>query len=353
MKRHYKILILFILIPFLGFSNDDTNISKQKNIKKTYIVNSNAGIDIDNKYGNISVSTWDEDKVDLDITIKVTGGNENWVNEKLNTIDVDITALKSMVTAVTQIGNSTNKGRGSSNSFEINYVIKIPKNGTVKLMNKYGNITTMSIEGATDISCKYGKVTLGKLNNATNRLNIEYCQNSSIDYMKNGTVEARYSGLKINDSGNINFDAKYTDLIVADAQNIKYDADYGNLKFQKVNSFSGSGNYLTVSVAEVSSNLSINTNYSKVTIGSLNEKANNVNINSGYTDISLGYNYNYAFDFDINTKYGGIKNGDDLEINVSEVKNNSKSISGYHKKKGQNKVIINSNYGNVSLIKKQ
>ncbi|MEN2415912.1 hypothetical protein [Flavobacterium mesophilum] len=353
MKRHYKILILFILIPFLGFSNDDTNISKQKNIKKTYIVNSNAGIDIDNKYGNISVSTWDEDKVDLDITIKVTGGNENWVNEKLNTIDVDITALKSMVTAVTQIGNSTNKGRGSSNSFEINYVIKIPKNGTVKLMNKYGNITTMSIEGATDISCKYGKVTLGKLNNATNRLNIEYCQNSSIDYMKNGTVEARYSGLKINDSGNINFDAKYTDLIVADAQNIKYEADYGNLKFQKVNSFSGSGNYLTVSVAEVSSNLSINTNYSKVTIGSLTEKANNVNINSGYTDISLGYNYNYAFDFDINTKYGGIKNGDDLEINVSEVKNNSKSISGYHKKKGQNKVIINSNYGNVSLIKKQ
>ncbi len=74
MKKHYKILILFILIPFLGFSNDDTYISKQKSIKKTYIVNSNAGIDIDNKYGSISVSTWDEDKIDIDITIKVTGG---------------------------------------------------------------------------------------------------------------------------------------------------------------------------------------------------------------------------------------------------------------------------------------
>ena len=75
MKKHYNILILFILIPFLGFSNDETVISKQKNIKKTYIVNSNAGITIENKYGNISVSTWDEDKIDLDITIKVTGGN--------------------------------------------------------------------------------------------------------------------------------------------------------------------------------------------------------------------------------------------------------------------------------------
>ncbi|MDQ6472988.1 hypothetical protein RB619_20300 [Flavobacterium sp. LHD-80] len=353
MKKHYKILILFILMPFLAFSNDDSNISKQKNIKKTYIVNSNAGIDIDNKYGNISISTWDEDKIDVDITIKVTGGNENWVNEKLNTIDVDITALKSMVTAITKIGNSTNKGRGSSNSFEINYVVKIPKNGTVKVSNKYGNITSLAIEGATDISCKYGKVTLGKLNNQNNKINIEYCQNSSIDYIKNGLITARYSGLKVNDSGNLNFDANYTDLVISDAQNIKYDCNYGNLKFQKVSSCTGSGNYLTVSVVEVSNNLNIDTNYSKVNIGTLTEKAKNVNINSGYTDITLGYNYNYAFDFDINTKYASIKNGDDLEINVNETKNSSKSISGYHKKKGQNKVIINSTYGNVSLVKKQ
>jgi hypothetical protein len=340
-------------MPFLGFSNDESNISKQKNIKKTYIVNSNAGIDIDNKYGNISISTWDEDKIDLDITIKVTGGNENWVNEKLNTIDVDITALKTMVSAVTKIGSSINKGRGSSNSFEINYVIKIPKNGTVKLMNKYGNITSLTLDGPTDISCKYGKVTLGKLNNQNNKLNIEYCQNSSIEYIKTGLITARYSGLKVNDSGNLNFDANYTDLVVADAQNIKYDCSYGNLKFQKVNSFTGTGNYLTVSVVEVSNNLSIDTNYSKVNIGTLTDKAKNVNINSGYTDITLGYNYNYAFDFDINTKYASIKNGDDLEINVNETKNSSKSISGYHKKKGQNKVIINSSYGNVSLVKKQ
>ena len=218
MKKHYNILILFILIPFLGFSNDGTFISKQKSIKKTYIVNSNAGIDIDNKYGNISVSTWDEDKIDLDITIKVTGGNENWVNEKLNSIDIDITALKSMVTAITKIGNSSLISKGSSNSFEINYVIKIPKNGTVKLNNRYGNISAVSLESTTDITCKYGKVNLGKLNSSDNHIQIEYCQNSSIDYIKNGTIEARYSGLKINDSGNLNLDTNYTDLIISEGK---------------------------------------------------------------------------------------------------------------------------------------
>lgn len=351
MKKHYKILILFLLIPFLGFSNDDTYITKQKTIKKTYIVNSNAGIDIDNKYGNISVSTWDEDKIDLDITIKVNGTNESWVNEKLNSIDVDITALKSLVSAVTSIGNSTFKSKGSNNSFEINYILKIPKNGSVKLANRYGNISTLNLESTTDISCKYGKVTLAKLNGSSNRVEIAYCQNSSIEYIKNGNIQARYSGLKINDSGNLNLDASYTDVTLNDGQNIKYDCNYGNLKFQKINSLTGSGNYLTVSIAEVSSTFTLDTNYSKVSIGTMNDKSGNVNINSGYTDISLGYNPNYAFDFDITARYANIKHDNSLDISVSEVKSNTKRISGFYKKKGQNKVNINSNYGNISLTK--
>jgi hypothetical protein len=353
MKKHYKLLILFILIPLIGFSNDDTFISKQKSIKKTYIVNSNAGIDIDNKYGSVSISTWDEDKVDLDITIKVTGGNENWVNERLNSIDVDITALKSMVTALTKLGNSSLKSKGSSNSFEINYVVKIPKKGSVKLNNKYGNITTLNLESTTDITCKYGKVTLGRLNGPGNRLQIEYSQNSTIEYIKNASIEARYSGLKINASGNINLDASYSDLTVGDSQNIKYDCNYGTLKFQKVDSFTGSGNYLTILIAELSNNLSVDATYSKLNVGIINEKANNVTVNSGYTDVALGYDTNYAFDFDINTKYGNIKSDNSLETSVIESKNTSKRISGFNKKKGQNKVAITSNYGNVTLIKKQ
>ncbi len=351
MKKHYNILILFLLIPFLGFSNDDTFITKQKTIKKTYIVNSNAGIDIDNKYGSITVSTWDEDKIDLDITIKVNGPNENWVNERLNSIDVDITALKGMVSAVTNLGSSSLKSKGSNNSFEINYVIKIPKNGSIKLINKYGNISVLNAESSTDISCKYGKVSLGKLNGSNNQIEIAYCQNSSVDYIKAGNINARYSGLKINNSGNLNLDASYTDVNLNDGQNIKYNCNYGTFKFQKINSLNGSGNYLTVIIGEISSNFTFDTNYSKINIDNMTEKAGNVTINSGYTDISLGYAPNYAFDFDISARYSNIKHDNSLDVSVSEVKSNSKRISGFYKKKGQNKVNINSNYGNISLLK--
>ncbi|WP_166925898.1 DUF4097 family beta strand repeat-containing protein [Flavobacterium poyangense] len=353
MKKHYNFLILILLMPFLAFSNNFDFISKQKTIKKTYIVNSNAGIDIENKYGDITVTTWDEDKIDLDITIKVTGKNENWVNERLNSITVDINALKSMVSAVTSLGSSSIMSKGSNNSFEINYVIKIPKNGTVKLSNKYGNIVTGDLVSTTDIFCKYGKIGLGKLNGNNNMVHIEYCQNSSIEYIKGGTIEARYSGLKVTDAGKINLDTNYTDLVVVGGQSIKYDCNYGKFKFEKIGSVAGSGNYITVNVGELLNSLSADLTYSKLNVGVINEKANTITVTSEYSDVSLGYDTNFAFDFDINTRYGNIRNDGSLDISVSESKNSTKKINGFYKKRGQNKIAVNSNYGSVTLTRKQ
>lgn len=146
---------------------------------------------------------------------------------------MNITALKSMVTAVTSIGTSSFKSKGSNNSFEINYVIKIPKNGSVKLLNKYGNIATETIYGATDIACRYGKISLGKLNNTSNNVKIEYCQSSAIDYIKSGNITARYSGLKINESGNLNLDTNYTDLVILEGKTLNTIVITGLLNFRK------------------------------------------------------------------------------------------------------------------------
>lgn len=353
MKKHYNILILLLIIPFLGFANDDSYSTKQKTIKKTYIVNSDAGINIDNKYGNISVSTWDEDQIDLEVIIKVSGSNEKWVNEKLNNINIDITALKSMVTASTNIGKSTYKSTGSSNNFEINYTLKIPKNGTVKLNNKYGNITMGDLASTANIFCKYGKINLGKLNGNNNTVEIQYCQNSTISYIKNGDIKAKYSGLKINDAPKINLETSYTDVTIGGSQVIKYNSRYGTFKFQKMGTVTGSGNYLTVNIGEILNTLSVDLNYGSLSVGIINEKANNINVTSGYSDVSLGYDSNYAFDFDISTRYSGIKTDSSMQISNNEEKSNSKKVSGFYKKKNQNKVVLSSNYGNITLIKKQ
>lgn len=353
MKKQYNIFLFLFLIPFLGFSNDDFTYSKQRNIKKVYTVNSDAGINIDNSYGTIFVTTWNEDKIEIDVLIKVSGDNEKWVNQKLAGIDVDFIALKSMVTAKTVFVNTNTKSNGRNNNFEINYTIKIPKNGTVKLNNKYGNISTSDLFSTTDINCKYGKINLGKLNGSSNAIQIGYCSHSTIEYLKNGTITSKYSELKINDVSKLDLLSDYSEIDIIEANDLKYNSKYGSVKIQKVNSLDANGNYLTIAIGSLSNQLKLYTKYSKVSIDAIQAKANNVTIVAGYTGVDIGFEPNYVFDFDVAVKYADFKYDKELEVSSKEESSYTKRVSGFYKKKDINKVTINSDYGNIKIFKNQ
>lgn len=353
MKTLYKIIVILFLIPMavMANGNDLGKYSKQKAIKKAYIVNPDAGIDITNSYGNVYVTTWNEDKIELDILIKVTGDREEWVNKKIDDINVDIDALKNLVTAKTVIANNSGKGSGKNSTIEINYTIKIPKNGGVKLYNKYGDIITTDLFAATNIKCKYGKITLGKLNSSNNQIDIEYCNKSSVDYAKTATISADYSGLAMNDFGNVVLNADYTDISFVSGSNLKYDCNYGKLNFGKIVNLEGNGDYLTIRVNDISNNLKVGTSYSKLTVENVAAKAGNIQVNSEYTGIDINYNPGYNFDFDISLKYANLKYDGDLEMNSKQETSFNKSYKGYYKKSGVNKITITSEYGNVDLSK--
>lgn len=353
MKKQCKLLLLLLFLPILGQANsDDFAHNKQKNIKKAYYVNADATVAIDNSYGTIDVTTWNQDIIEIDVTIKVSGDNEKYVNQRINNISVAITALKSIVSAKTILENTSYSGKSKNNNFEINYTIKIPNKGSVKLVNKYGSILVADINADADVTCKYGKVSMGKVA-GNSQYNLEYCSNSSMNSLRNGTIQAKYSSIKITEVGKLNLTADYTDVEITSADFIKYDCTYGKIKFDAVEVLEATGNYLTIRLGEVSNTLKLTTQYSSLTVQNLTAKANNVSIKSDYTGISLGYHPNYAFDFNVNLKYANFKYSSDLELDNKEEVSNNKHFEGFHKKRGQNTISITSGYGNVTLTKNQ
>ena len=353
MKRLYKILFLLLVIPLCGLSaENDFNYSKQKKINKAYIVNSDATLAIENSYGTISVTTWNEDKVELDITIKVSGDNEKWVNQKIDDIDVEISALKAIISASTIIGSSMTQNQSRNNSFEINYILKIPKNGHVKLSNKYGNIITNDLYGNADIKCRYGKIILGKLWNDST-IQMDYCTNSTIASIKRGIVKAKYSNLKIIDAGNLNLVSDYTDVEIINCDNMTYNSKYGKIKVSTIKTLDASGNYLTIRLGEVLETVKLSTKYSSLKIDAIQASANRVTINASYTGINLGFDPNFAFNFDVLLKYASFKYNSELDFLSKEEVSNSKRYTGFYKKKDSNYLTIVSDYGNVTLTKNQ
>lgn len=356
----YKYTLLLMLIaPLFGVAHEGElkgRYTKEKTIKKEYEVNSDALLKVMNSYGNLTLTSWNENRVLIEVHIKTNGNNESKVQDKLDEITVDFDASSSMVSARTIF----NKNRGNWNwnwgnknnvNMQINYNIKLPVKNSVHLSNDYGNITIDRIDGHAKIDCDYGRLEIGELRGRNNQLNFDYTSKSRIDYMNSGTISADYSGFVIKKAGNLVLKADYTNSTIEQMENLQYSSDYGNLEVGKAGNIQGNGDYINVRLGTINGNVDIDADYGSIAIDKMAKMAGNLNIRTDYTGIKIGYDPEYYFDFEITTEYAGVSGLESMELSISKEKSSDRYYKGYHGAANSgNAVNIQSDYGSISFI---
>jgi hypothetical protein len=347
--RHNLALLLLLMLPCLAKAGEGEGgkYSKEKKIAKAYIVNPDCALQVDSQYGSIYVTTWDENKTQIEVVIKVSGNNEDKVNRRLAGISVDLNATTTLVKASTNIENNIG---GNSIIMEINYTIKIPKKGSINLENQYGSIITGKIFGKATIDCQYGDVNIEELNSDNNNISLQY-GGSKINYMKSGIVDVQYSSMNIVKVGNLQLEAQYTGMTFSEINNLSYNVEYGSLNVGSVGNLTGSSEYTPLRFGYVTGNFNATTGYGDIKINNMGRDAKNVAINASYSGVSVNYNENVAFDFEIRIEYGGFNGGSGLKFIEKSDRDNSARYKGYYKAQGVNRMYIKSEYGSVSLSK--
>ena len=354
-------LLLLVLSPIMTVANNDKlggKYTKEKTIKKEFNVNADALLKINNDYGNLNITSWNENRIVIEVHIKTNGDNQEKVQKKLDEISVDFEASSTLVSARTTYGQQKsnwgwNWGKNNNVNMQINYTIKLPIKNSVNLDNDYGNIILDRIDGHAKINCDYGRLEIGELHGRNNQLNFDYTSKSTIGYINSGEIEADYSGFTIEKAGNLIINTDYTNATIDNMENLEYAGDYGNLSVGEANNIQGNGDYVTIKLGTIHGNVDLVSDYGSIRIAELAEDAGNVSIRTDYTGIKIGYNANYHFDFDITTSYSGVSGKDDFEINISTEKSNNKHYEGYYGSANSgNKVTLNSDYGGISFTKK-
>ncbi|NND88434.1 MAG: hypothetical protein HKM28_04210, partial [Flavobacteriaceae bacterium] len=328
MKTYYNILFCLLMIPAVTLANGEDKwkgkYTKEKKLNKSYNVNKNAGLKVDNSYGNIDIVTWSENRTVIEVTIKTNGDDEEQVQKRLDEITVNFSGSSSLVTAETQFNRDDSKwnwwGNKSNNvSMEINYVIKLPVTNYVDLNNDYGNITIDRLEGNAKINCDYGQLIIGELRASDNYLNFDYTKASTIDFMKSGRINADYSQFTLNRTEDLEINADYTDSEVMQANTVDYNTDYGKLHIEKANKVTGNGDYIALLLGAFSGDVNVRASYGSIKIERLTAKAKDVTIDSNYTGIDIGVDSGYSFQFDIDINYGDLQGKDWLSISQSNI----------------------------------
>ena len=357
MKSIYNIAIALFLIPLVSFGNDTTPTKqrKSKTIKKEYSVHSNATVDIDNKYGDINITTWNKNRVEITVVITVKGSNEDTVERRLRSIDVEFNATSDWVSAKTIIKKNRRSwsfwGSNRNSSFQITYFIKMPVTNNVVLDNDYGSIVLNELNGSADINCDYGKITIGELNHKDNVINLDYCSRSTINFMKSGIIDVDYSKLTVDKTATVKVNSDYSTLHFNNANTITFNSDYGSITIENADNITGNTDYVSVRLGTISKNLNLKADYGSIRIKEIAKGFENIDITGKYTSIKIGTSAHNSFDFILDLSYAGFKyNKDHVDLRKDIQKSSKKHFEGsYGKGTSSSKLTIKSQYGSVSL----
>ncbi len=356
MKYFNLLLLVLISSAAMAGTNPLDKYNKTKRINKTYTVNSDALVKISNSFGDVTITSWDKNSVGIEVIVEVSGNDEESVNNRLRAIDVDFDASASKVSAVSNIPSENNSsffgllGSSSRTNTSVNYIVKMPRNSPLDVENNYGAIIIEKMTAPLTLSCDFGRLQIGQLLNIKNKLSFDYTDNSNIDYLKSGTIEADFSKFKIYGSDAVDFSGDYTTASFGPTKRLKYNSDFSTINIEDAQNINGRGDYSTIVIDKLIEEADLKASFGKITLKNLHTGFSKLTIKSDYTDVKVAHDRSLPFDFEINTEFGTLNLGSTLQTVDSRKDYNELYKKGYNGAAGAGGSIeINSSFGSVTL----
>jgi len=302
-----------------NFNIDAQKNEKIKTISKSYPVSKDDKLSINNKYGKVTVNTWDKNEIKVDVEIKAYGATDSRAQESLDNVTVKESKRGNLISFETVFGSLNSNDFNnwisgiSGDRREVNYTVYMPSANALDIKNSYGNTVLPDFNGIINIDEKYGSLTTGNLSNSTNNITVKY-GGAKIGNIKSGVFEIGYGSLTIANAGKL--DAKVS--------------------------------YSPVTIEKISGDADINIRYGGLKIGKVDPLVKKINIDASYGSSSLGFDPAANFNFDVTARYGSLNyNKDKVSVISSESSNSKKSYIGKYGNGSDSQVTIRSSYGSV------
>jgi hypothetical protein len=356
-KSDYKpgilLLIALLIVPFTLKAEEVT-----KEFHKEYKAGPNTMLDINNKYGDVVIQSWDKDQVVIDVKVTVELPNQEKAQKLISYIDVKFSESENLISAKTVIDDKFNfTGWGSdSKKFSIDYNVKMPLSTALSLVNKYGDTDIDELHGLVNLDIKYGNLTAGKLT----RGNIKPLNSLNLAYGKGTVDEAgwldltiRYAGsFAIEKSQALLLDSKYSKLTLGETSSIVGESKYDNIKIDKINNLVLENGYCDVNIEELTKKLTYTGSYGSFAIENIPAGFDELDTDTRYMGVKLGIDESASYKLDAKISYGGLKYNEEQFKNQRRIiESNSSEISGTmgDDASPSSKVNVEASYGSVKL----
>jgi hypothetical protein len=265
-----------------------------KEIRKTFRVNSNVVLDVNTGFANVDIRTWTKNEMEVVITVEVNAKTEGRESSLLDRVTTSLTEGMDLVKIKAHLEGVSCKG---SESITIKVSVQMPETGSVRGSSDFGNLTLTSLKGPFNFDLQYGNLTAEELSSASNDCSVEF-GNSTIQSFGGGSFHSQYGNLKIN--------------AVKGAGSIR--AEFGNLD-----------------------------------LGPISHKSGTVDIRCEFGDLDVVFSRGGDFQFEVRSSFGDIDLPSGVQGKVTKKDYTSEEIKGRVGAVGAALVRLDAEFGDVEI----
>jgi hypothetical protein len=348
----FKLATIFFIFISTG-SFVYSQVEEKKNIHKEFTPNELSLLDINNKFGNITVKDWDNNNATVDIEIIVKAQNPEKAQKILSLIDVEYTDADNIFKFVTKMDESVTKNSSPKSEFKVNYVVNMPRNLKLNIDNRFGDVFVNEIHGKSNISVKFGSLRAEKLifddSKPLSRITVSYgdCSIEKTSWM---TLISSYSNSVIKEATALVIVSRYSDVSVNKANSIVSEAKYDNYRLGALNNLNVKAKYTDFKIERINRKLDFEIKYGDCEVKQTSADFESVTINAEYADIDLYMPASASYQLNAGIEFGEIE----LPKNANLEKHNSVTsakVTGVVGPDAGTKAIvtINCSFGDIEL----
>ncbi len=347
----YKKYTLMLCLFFTGMTVVQAQVSsKEKKITKTFTVNEQDRLSVENSYGKVHVNTWDKKEISVEVKIEVVQRSDAKAQEVLDRIVISDVRTSGGISYKTTL-NCGNIVMSSKQAVSVDYTVYMPAGNPLSVVNKFGDVYLADFSGNLDLQVAYGALKTGKLSGSDKAIKVQF-GSAVITSIENGRLDIQYSKLNIEKAQKVDLVNIFGSTNITSVQNLKIDQRYGSVNVGTVAQMSGKVEFSDFDVSKLLKSIDLTMKYcSRADFGMIGPDVELVRVNANFSSLYFKFDDSSNMNFNINTRFGEFKPYNSSRFTNykkdKEQNSNNGTYSGSLGKGNEGAVIITSNYGNV------
>jgi hypothetical protein len=337
MKTRYFKSTLLLALMLISFTLEAQTL--KKDFHKEYNTTGSSELKIDNQFGNITVTDWDQNNVVIDVNIEVTCSDESKAQKLLDKINIDFKEEGNKITATTKLGDNgklnLNNSKGNKQSFSINYTVKCPKGIQLSLDNQFGDMIVASLTGSFSADIQFGSLNAVSLTGPETNIDAQFGK-VTIGTMKDGKFDIQHcESVKVAEGGNFTVDAQFSKIDMGSLVSLKADLDHSE-----------------VTVEAVTDMLNLEANFGNIKVNNVSAGFKSIEIEQNMGDVTIGIDPKAGYKLNAEVNMGSLKVPEEMKVSKQKETDHPgvsmDKISGVFGD-GISTVKINANMGSVKI----